>query len=112
MKILLGLSVATLSILLAGCSPATSSGPETCPTVPVTDQMMPSPDDVAESTLKFAQQLVGFSEKTAESCVTDAGLVWRVVERDGEPFVVTQDYNPLRVNVVIESSEVTEVRVG
>jgi hypothetical protein len=74
--------------------------------------MMSSPDDVAESSLNFAQQLVGFSEKTAESCVTDAGLVWRVVERDGELFVVTQDYNPLRVNVVIEISEVTEVRVG
>jgi hypothetical protein len=55
---------------------------------------------------------VGFSEKTAESCVTDAGLVWRVVGRDGELFVVTQDYNPLRVNVVIEISEVTEVRIG
>jgi hypothetical protein len=26
--------------------------------------------------------------------------------------VVTQDYNPLRVNVVIEISEVTEVRIG
>jgi hypothetical protein len=74
--------------------------------------MMPSPDDVAESSLNFAQQLVGFNERTAESCVTDAGLVWRVVGRDGELFVVTQDYNPLRVNVVIEISEVTEVRIG
>jgi hypothetical protein len=112
MKIFLGLSAATLTILLAGCSPAPSSGPETCPAAPVTDAMSPSPDDVAESSLKFAQQLVGFSEKTAESCVTGAGLVWRVVGRDGESFVVTQDYNPLRVNVVIEISEVTEVRIG
>ena len=78
----------------------------------MSDAMSPSPDDVAESSLKFAQQLVGFSEKAAESCVTDAGLVWRVVGRDGESFVVTQDYNPLRVNVVIEISEVTEVRIG
>ena len=112
MKILFGLSVATLSILLAGCSPAPSSGPETCPAAPVTDAISPSSDDVAEANLNFAQQLLGFSEKTAESCVTDAGLVWRVVGRDGELFVVTQDYNPQRVNVVIEISEVTEVRIG
>jgi hypothetical protein len=81
-------------------------------------EMPPAPNDaewfdtVAESTLNFAQQLQGFSEGTAESCVTEAGLVWRVVGRDGEWFAVRLDYSPHRVNALIENSVVTEISIG
>jgi hypothetical protein len=69
-------------------------------------------DKAAESTLNYAKQLEGFSEGAAESCVTEAGLVWRVVGRDGEWFPVTLDYSPQRVNAVIEKSVVSEISIG
>ena len=117
MKPLVGILVA-MCLLSTGCSPAPSSVPETCPAAPVTDETPPFPDDAqwfdkaAESTLNYAEQLEGFSEATAEACVTEAGLVWRVVGRDGEIFAVTLDYAPQRINAVIEKSVVTEISVG
>ena len=69
-------------------------------------------DKAAEAALNYAKQLEGFSEVAAESCVTEAGLVWRVVGRDGEMFPVTLDYSPERVNAVIESSMVSEISIG
>lgn len=103
---------------MAGCSPTPPSLPETCPTAPAITGMAPSPngtewfDKVAESTLTYAQQLEGFSEAAADSCVTNAGLLWRVVARDGEVFPITTDYSPERVNAVIEKSLVKEISVG
>ena len=81
-------------------------------------EMPPAPDETekfdkaTESTLNYAKQLDGFSEAAAESCVIEAGLVWRVVGKDGEMFAVTLDYSPQRVNAVIESSIVTEIIIG
>jgi hypothetical protein len=69
-------------------------------------------DKVAESTLKDAKQLEGSSEAAAEARVSEAGLVWRVVGRDGEMFAVTLDYSSERVNAVIDHSVVTEISVG
>jgi hypothetical protein len=60
----------------------------------------------------YAQQLVGFDEKAAETCVENAGLVWRVIARDGEYFAVTADYSPQRINAAIDRSVVTEISVG
>jgi hypothetical protein len=81
-------------------------------------EMPPAPDGTekfdkaAESILNYAKQLEGFSEAAAESCVTEAGLVWRLVGRDGEMFPVTLDYSSERVNAVIESSVVKEISIG
>ena len=81
-------------------------------------EIPPAPDDInkfdkaAEAALNYAKQLEGFSEAAAEACVTEAGLVWRVVGRDGEMFPVTLDYSPQRVNAVIEKSVVTEISIG
>ena len=81
-------------------------------------EMPPAPDDTewfdkaAEAALNYAKQLEGFSEAAAESCVIEAGLVWRVVGRDGEMFAVTLDYSPQRVNAMIENSVVTEISIG
>jgi len=55
---------------------------------------------------------VGFDEQAAQACVEDAGLVWRVIARDGEYFMVTEDYSPQRVKAVIEKSVVLEISVG
>ena len=117
MRLLIG-TLLGVSLVVTGCSPAPSSVAETCPAAPVMSQMPPGPDDInkfdkaAEAALNYAKQLEGFSEAAAEACVTEAGLVWRVVGRDGEWFPVTEDYSPQRVNAVIERSVVTEISIG
>lgn len=117
MRLLTGLLFG-LCLVATGCSPTPPSVAGTCPAAPAVSEAVVAPDDqewfdkVAESTLNYAKQLEGFSEVAAESCVKEAGLVWRVVGRDGEWFAVTLDYSPQRVNAVITNSIVTEVSVG
>ena len=106
------------SVVAAGCSTAPPSVTETCPAFPTMSDLPPSPEDTEwldkaeKSTLSFARQLEGFTEKAAESCVIEAGLTWRVVERDGEIFAVSLDYSPQRANAVIEGSLVTDITIG
>jgi hypothetical protein len=106
----------TISLAAGGCSspPAGQLGP--CPTPPAISPMTNENLDWFEETAvivnDYAQQLVGFDEKAAETCVENAGLVWRVIARDGEYFAVTADYSPQRINAAIDRSVVTEISVG
>ena len=117
MRVLTGLLFG-LCLVATGCSPTPPSVAGTCPAAPAVSEAVAAPDGkeslhkAAESTLNYAKQLEGFSEAASESCVIEAGLVWRVVGRDGEWFAVTLDYNPQRINAVIESAVVTEVSIG
>lgn len=56
--------------------------------------------------------IAGIEENRAAAILEDAGFTMRVVERDGETFVVTDDYQLERVNVVITGGVVTESSVG
>jgi hypothetical protein len=60
----------------------------------------------------YGQGLVGCGEEAARGCVEDAGLVWRVVARDGEFFVVRVDHSPQRLTAEIEASLVTKISAG
>jgi hypothetical protein len=60
----------------------------------------------------YAQQLIGFEEDYAQSCVAETDFGWRVTERDGELFPVTMDYRPDRINVAIRGGVVAEATVG
>jgi hypothetical protein len=55
---------------------------------------------------------VGFEKQAAQACVEDAGLIWRVIARDGEYFAVTADYSPQRINAVVDKSVGKEVSGG
>lgn len=59
-----------------------------------------------------AAGLVGEPEETATDLAAGYGWSVRVVARDGENFMVTQDYNPDRVNFVVDGGVVTSVRFG
>jgi hypothetical protein len=69
-------------------------------------------DDVAQETDRFGKDLIGMAEEDALQCVEDAGLTWRVYERDGEMFALTMDYRAERVNVKIEKGIVTDAYSG
>ena len=54
-----------------------------------------------------APGFVGLTTDEAEAEAADRGWTVRVVAEDGERFMVTEDYNPDRVNLVVEQGKVT-----
>jgi len=86
--------------------------------VPNTDggqiEPAPAPDmgDDEVISASDAQTLVGLSEDEAMKVAASKGWDYRVSARDGEQFMLTTDYVPRRVNVVIDDGVVTEVSVG
>lgn len=101
--------------ILGGCAP--DRAPEEvqdCPDLSgLTAQAAPQKGDMTPSgQLEQALSLVGIIERRAQGCAEDAGLVWRVVERDGQAYAVTLDYNPLRVNASIRNGRVTAIVFG
>jgi hypothetical protein len=77
-------------------------------------QIEPAPDMGDEDVISAsdAQTLVGLSEDEAMKVAASKGWDYRVSARDGEQFMLTTDYVPRRVNVVIDDGMVTEVSVG
>jgi len=113
----LGLVIpATLFILLSGCTPANTGITGPCPTPPsiaeISGNDMQWFEDTADIVNDYGQLLLGFDEESAQTCVEDAGLTWRLVSKDGEDFLVTLDYDPQRLNAVVAASVVTEITVG
>jgi hypothetical protein len=66
-------------------------------------------EEISESR---ALQLIGMKESGAEVCAAANRWLYRVGERDGEPFAVTMDYRPNRVTVSVRSGIITAVTVG
>jgi len=66
-------------------------------------------EEISESR---ALQLIGMKESGAEVCAAANRWLYRVGERDGEPFAVTMDYRPNRVTVSVRSGTISAVTVG
>ena len=60
----------------------------------------------------MADQVIGQSLTEAEDLCQENGVKLRLVERDGEHFIVTMDYRTDRVNVHVRDGIVTDARVG
>jgi hypothetical protein len=111
MKRLSTILVSALAVLvLVGCGsnadekPDTKTPPAACP---------PSdPADLMAITQERADMLIGFTESDAESCALSLGWAFRVGERDGESFALTEDYSLQRVTVSVTKDLVTAVAVG
>jgi hypothetical protein len=58
-----------------------------------------------------AESLIGMTENNALAQAGDAGLSARVVERDGEPVVVTKEYQAGRLNLVVVDGIVERVGI-
>ena len=104
--------------VLVGCVASEEIKAQECPALAVVDEEVAREKgsggvtQVAGVVEQFARELVGLDELEAKFCVETSDLLWRVVGRDGESFIVTLDYIPQRVNVVIISGLVSEASVG
>lgn len=65
-----------------------------------------------EVTDEQAQRLVGMSETQATAAAQEKGWVLRIGSRDGEYFMLTEDYRTDRVTVDVVDGTVTAVAVG
>lgn len=68
--------------------------------------------DLTEISRQRAELLLGYSEADATRCASELGWAYRVGQRDGESFALTEDYSLQRVTVVIVDDRVIEIVVG
>jgi hypothetical protein len=59
-----------------------------------------------------ANSLVGKKLNVVQPALEAANIKFRVIEKDGEPFVMTMDYLPERLNFKIKDGVITEVSKG
>ena len=105
------LASAVVALALLGCS--SSSDPASETRIATTDGSVvvkPGADFVV--TAEQAATLIGKTEASAEAYAKNKGWVWRVGRRDGEQYMLTQDYCECRVTVSIDNLIVTEAVVG
>ena len=60
---------------------------------------------------KNPEQFVGLTEHAAIQLSQSLGMTFRIVNRDGDPRIVTHDYNTNRVNFTIESGNVVKATI-
>lgn len=98
------------ALLLISCNvekrkPAGSAPPDPTPSV---DQSPATPAfDVNDS-----NTLVGQKLEVVQPALEAAEIRYRVIEKDGEPMIMTMDYLPERLNFKIKDGVITEVSKG
>ena len=100
-------------ITLAGCATdmdesVSTINPDPTVSIPTEEEM----EAQRERTEAFAATVIGMSESEAIAAIEAEGYVARVVARDGEYFMVTEDYSVTRINLVVVDDTVTEATVG
>jgi len=59
-----------------------------------------------------AQSYVGLTKRQAILKADSTNTPWRITREDKETFMVTQDYNPARINFEIDDGKVTKATSG
>jgi hypothetical protein len=111
MRVVITAVVAALALVAAGCAEEQAAGSGDSPDAPVGAPAQTSPtapDDPARCR-RVSRDLVGRRLARAERMARTAGCVLRVVSRDGEDLLVTEDFSASRINVAVRSGTVTEV---
>jgi hypothetical protein len=102
-------------VVLAACGGGPDEAVSTVNPDPDSSVSFPSDEELQEQLVRseaFAETLVGLTENDAIAAIVAEGLVARVVARDGEYFMVTEDYSVSRINLEIENDRVTRATVG
>lgn len=82
-------------------------------TVGLADSPIGGPDSEAQVKALCEELLAqGATEAQAQQATEQAGLIFRVLAREGEEFPATMDYRVERLNVRIDGGVVTECTVG
>lgn len=68
--------------------------------------------DPVEASDAFGLTVLGMFEVDAVGAIEQSGRVARIAERDGEGYILTKDYNPNRLNLIIVTGLVASVYVG
>lgn len=117
-RVIAAIAAGALMLSLTACMSGSEhfNVAESCPAPPSPAEL---PSDTSEAmnefareNLRFGTELIGLREAQAEACLTNVGLSWRVVARDGEMFPATLDYRYNRVNLSIINGEIVDVNVG
>jgi hypothetical protein len=104
-------------IVVAGCGSGSSSDDSVSTFEPDPDVTIsiPTEEELQEElqrTEEFALTVIGLAEQDAIEAIEADGMIARVIARDGEYFIVTEDFVYSRINLVIESGLVTEATAG
>lgn len=102
-------------ISLSGCATDMDESVSTINPNPDSTVSIPTEEEMEaqrERTEAFAATVIGMSESEAIAVIEAEGYVARVVARDGEHFMVTEDYSVTRINLVVVDDTVTEATVG
>jgi PBP1b-binding outer membrane lipoprotein LpoB len=108
--------VVVLAVLLSGCSaaPQTPVTPSPAATSSSAAPVLRS-DDLAQYAQFVAASLLGMPEAdalAAVASVTTHSLEVRVVERDGEKYILTDDIKDGRINLTITKGVVSAAHAG
>lgn len=60
----------------------------------------------------FLDSLIGRNKLLGQLMCNEYGYVWRLTREDDIFFVVTDDINPDRINIVVENNIITETSFG
>jgi hypothetical protein len=102
-------------VVLAACGGNPDESVSTVNQDPDSSIAFPSDEELQEQLVRseaFAETLIGMTENGAIAAIAAEGLIARVVARDGEYFMVTEDYSVSRINLEIENDRVTRATVG
>jgi len=98
---------ALLSILIPAVLACNACKPKMeMPTPPIAEQ------STSTSGASKPEHYVGLTLDQAKKASEAGGKRWRIVEEDGIPKPVTRDYNPTRLNFVMEKGIITKVSLG
>jgi hypothetical protein len=100
-----GAPVGSLEPVAPIASDPTAPLPGTCTQSETSSMCPPDPEAVT-------RQFVGLTEAQAATEAAARGWAFRVAERDGEQFQLTQDYNAERLNVAVQGGRVTRAWMG
>ena len=106
------LASALAVLVLAGCGAGAEESGESESESATAECPQPDAADATAITQERADMLIGFTESDAESCATSLEWEFRVGERDGESFALTEDYSLQRVTVSVTNDLVTAVVIG
>jgi hypothetical protein len=102
-------------LMVAACGSDMDESVSTVNPYPDASVSIPTDEEMQEQYERsevFAATLIGMTEDAAIAAIVAEGLTARVVARNGENFMVTEDYSVSRINLVIDNDVVTAATVG